>query len=132
MKNVTFKYQNFVKAYTKLAQVTAQYDQNNDILRDSIIQRFEFTYELAWKTLKAFMEYSGITLNTTFPRSIFKEAYAHKIIDNDAVWIKLLEDRNATSHIYKEELADQVAQRIVTLYVYEFEKLTKTLEENLI
>ena len=52
MRNVEFKYMNLKKAYSKLKEVSDIYDGNNDIIRDSLIQRFEFTYELTHKTLK--------------------------------------------------------------------------------
>ena len=78
------------------------YDGKNDIIRDSLIQRFEFTYELTHKTLKEFMKYLGVTLENSFPRTIYKKAYVNNLISDDSVWINLLEDRNCTSHIYNE------------------------------
>jgi nucleotidyltransferase substrate binding protein (TIGR01987 family) len=129
MKNLEFKYQNFVNANIKLSEAVKLYGDKNDIVRDSIIQRFEFTYELAWKTLKSYMEYEGINLDTTFPRSIFKEAYANKLIDDEKVWLKLLEDRNSTSHIYDENLANEIADRITNIYLNEFGLLINKLSE---
>lgn len=73
-------------------------------MRDSLIQRFEFTYELTHKTLKEAMKYLGVTLENSFPCTIYKKAYVNNLISDDKVWINLLEDRNATSHIYNEAL----------------------------
>jgi nucleotidyltransferase substrate binding protein (TIGR01987 family) len=129
MKSLEFKYQNLVSAYNRLFEAVKLYGDKNDIVRDSIIQRFEFTYELAWKTLKAYMEYAGLTLETSFPRSIFKEAYANKIIDDEKVWLKLLEDRNLTSHIYDEKLANEIADRIINIYIHKLGSLVKKLGE---
>ncbi|MEG0134150.1 MAG: HI0074 family nucleotidyltransferase substrate-binding subunit, partial [Clostridium sp.] len=98
-------------------------------IRDSLIQRFEFTYELTHKTLSEFMKYLGVTLENSFPRTIFKKAYINNLVSNDLVWINLLEDRNATSHIYNENLADEVANRIVKDYVKAIGELVENLEK---
>lgn len=129
MKSVEFKYMNLKKAYTKLIEVSKFYDGKNEIIRDSLIQRFEFTYELTHKTLKEAMSYLGVTLENSFPRTIYKKAYVNNLISDDKVWIKLLEDRNATSHIYNENLADEIADRIVELYVEAIGELITNLEK---
>lgn len=129
MKSVEFKYMNLKKAYTKLVEVSKFYDGKNEIIRDSLIQRFEFTYELTHKTLKEAMSYLGVTLENSFPRTIYKKAYVNNLISDDKVWIKLLEDRNATSHIYNENLADEIADRIVELYVEAIGELITNLEK---
>lgn len=129
MRSVEFKYMNLKKAYTKLKEVSSLYDGKDDIIRDSLIQRFEFTYELTHKALREFMKYLGVTLENSFPRTIFKKAYVNNLISDDKVWIKLLEDRNSTSHIYSESLADEVAERIVKEYVDAIEELVLNLEK---
>lgn len=129
MKSVDFKYMNLKKAYTKLVEVSKLYDGENDIVRDSLIQRFEFTYELTHKTLKEAMKYLGVTLENSFPRTIYKKAYVNNLISDEKVWINLLEDRNATSHIYDEILADEIANRIVNQYVGAIGELISNLEK---
>ena len=129
MKNVDFKYMNLKKAYVKLQEVSNLYDGHDEIIRDSLIQRFEFTYELTHKTLKEAMQYLGVTLENSFPRTIFKKAYVNNLISDDMVWIHLLEDRNSTSHIYNEKLVDEVANRIVKDYVKAIGELIDNLEK---
>ncbi|MGG7165585.1 HI0074 family nucleotidyltransferase substrate-binding subunit [Clostridium ihumii] len=129
MKSIEFKYMNLKKAYIKLVEVSKFYDGKNEIIRDSLIQRFEFTYELTHKTLKEAMSYLGVTLENSFPRTIYKKAYVNNLISDDKVWIKLLEDRNETSHIYNENLADEIADRIVELYVEAIGELITNLEK---
>lgn len=129
MRSVEFKYMNLKKAYLKLKEVADIYDGKNEIVRDSLIQRFEFTYELTHKTMKEFMKYLGVTLENSFPRTIYKKAYVNNLISNDKVWINLLEDRNATSHIYNEALADEIANRIVKDYVEAIGELVENLEK---
>ena len=94
MRNIDFKFMNLKRAYMKLKEVSEIYDGKNEIVRDSLIQRFEFTYELTHKALKEFMKYLGVTLENSFPRTIYKKAYTNNLISDDKVWISLLEDRN--------------------------------------
>lgn len=129
MRSVEFKYMNLEKAYKKLVEVSNPYDGKDEIVRDSLIQRFEFTYELTHKTLKEAMKYLGVTLENSFPRTIYKKAYVNNLISDDKVWINLLEDRNATSHIYNETLSDEIADRIVNLYVEAIGELVFNLGE---
>ncbi len=129
MRNIDFKYMNLKKAYDRLLEVSKLYYGKDDIIRDSLIQRFEFTYELTHKTLREFMKYLGVTLENSFPRTIYKKAYVNNLISNDKVWISLLEDRNSTSHIYNENLADEIANRIVREYVDAIGELVNNLEK---
>ena len=78
-----------------------------DIVRDSAIQRFEFTLDLSWKTVKAFLEEEkGIVCAS--PKECFREAYRQGIIDYDNEWLKFVDMRNETAHIYKEETAEKI------------------------
>ena len=106
MRSVEFKYMNLKKAYLRLKEVSDMYDGKNDIIRDSLIQRFEFTYELTHKTLKEFMKYLGVTLENSFPRTIYKKAYVNN-----------------------ESLADEIAKRIVDKYVDAIGELVDNLEK---
>jgi len=82
-----------------------------DIVRDSAIQRFEFTLDLSWKTLKAFLEEKkGIVCAS--PKECFREAYRQGIIDYDDAWIKFVDMRNETVHIYKEEIAEKIYSQL--------------------
>lgn len=131
MRNLDFKYMNFEKATKRLEEAISVYDYKNDMIRDSIIQRFEFTYELAHKTLQEFMKYEGVTLENSFPRTIFKKAFVNHLIEDEALWLKLLEDKNATSHIYNEKLADEIAHRICTDYCPALKALAQLIGEQI-
>lgn len=85
MRKIQYKFTNLKKAYQRLVEVANLYDGKNEIIRDSLIQRFEFTYELTHKTLQEFFKYSGITMENSFPRMIYKKAYANHLIDNDKI-----------------------------------------------
>lgn len=79
----------------------------DDLDRDGTIQRFEYTFELAWKTLKRILEYKGLVANN--PRDTFRLAAREGYIADPTVWFDFLEKRNLTVHTYKEEVAQQIA-----------------------
>lgn len=90
----------------------------SDLVRDAVIQRFEFTFELVWKSLKLYLERQG--LDCGGPRSTFKKAFAEGLIDSTDeadVWMLMLEDRNLTSHAYDEALARRIYRNVVENYV---------------
>ncbi len=98
-----------------------------DIEKDGAIQRFEFTFELFWKTLKIILQYKGIEVRA--PRTAIKEAFKVGLIDDDEIFLDMLEDRNLTSHIYDEATAEEVFERIKKIYTPSLEKALKMLEE---
>lgn len=80
------------------------------LLIDGTIQRFEFTFELFWKTLKLLLADRGETV--TFPKEALRAAYRAGWIDDEATWLAMLSDRNLSSHTYNEALADEIYDRI--------------------
>lgn len=93
---------------------------------DAMIQRFEFSYELTWKALKAALEVYGLV--TASPRDAWKKAYAAGWIESDRIWLDMLDDRNLTSHTYNESLAEDIAARIPS-YLPAMEQLCGTLRQ---
>ena len=115
------RFTNYRKALTKLSQavsiVTGQQNAQEDVdnlMKEGLIQRFEYTHELAWKVMKDYAEYQGYT-EVRGSRDAFRQALQMGIID-DAGWIESIEDRNLTSHNYDEEVAEEVYQAIVHKY----------------
>lgn len=84
--------------------------QNNSLIIDATIQRFEFVIELFWKTLKRMLSDQGV--HATTPKEVLKKAYAAEWLKNETKWLQMLEDRNATSHVYDEEKAQEIYQHI--------------------
>ena len=72
----------------------------NELEREGVIQRFEYTFELAWNTLKDRLEYDGIAFRSVTPRSIIRQAYQSGLIQNGETWLDMLTDRNLMSHTY--------------------------------
>jgi len=79
MKENSSKLQNFIKAVDRLKEGLLQYNEENELLIDGIIQRFEFTFELAWKTLKEVFEDEGL-IGLNSPKSVLREAFSARII----------------------------------------------------
>lgn len=73
---------------------------NGDIVLDVAAKRFEFTYEMAWKSLKRVLDYLGIDARS--PRHVFKEAFAQGLLSEEEVWLEMIEMRNLSSHVYDE------------------------------
>lgn len=95
----------FEQALKRLDEVLKE--PKNAIIRDSAIQRFEFSLDLAWKSVKAFLEEKkGITCSS--PKDCFREAYRQGLIEYDDAWIRYVDMRNETVHTYKEEIADKI------------------------
>lgn len=89
----------------------------SDLIRDATIQRFEFTFEVVWKTLKLYLERQGHECGG--PRPTLKKAFAENLIHSTEEadrWLQMLEDRNLTSHAYDESLAHQIYRHIVEIY----------------
>ena len=109
MKNERFKqrFNNFEKAYKLLKQACEKNpDELSDLEQEGVIQRFEYTYELVWKMLKDYLEYSGnVNLVEFTPRNVFKEAFASKIINDGQVFIDMMLSRNFLSRCYEREKA---------------------------
>lgn len=124
----------------KLEAIIKQFDQalkrldevlkepKNSIVRDSAIQRFEFSLDLAWKSVKAFLEdKKGITCNS--PKDCFREAYQQKLVKYDDAWIKYVDMRNETVHTYKEEIAERIYAELPAALKH-FEELLESLKNS--
>ena len=97
-------------------------------LKDGVIQRFEFALELSWKILKTYLVNEGIDCVNT-PKSVVREAYKAGIIKNGEIWIEMIDDRNLTSHIYSQSMADDIYLRITKKYFKELDLLFHFLKE---
>ena len=99
-----------------------------DIVIDGILHRFEFTFELAWKTMKDCLEDQGIVGKIGSPREIIKEAFAAGLIENGEIWIDMMISRNELSHLYDEETSREIFDDIKEKYILEINKLVKKLD----
>jgi nucleotidyltransferase substrate binding protein (TIGR01987 family) len=87
----------------------------NQLEKEGVVQRFEYTLELAWKTLKDYLEESGLVLTAVTPRQVIKDAFAAKILADGQTWIDMIDHRNLLSHTYDpvnfEEAVDAIHDR---------------------
>ena len=101
----------------------------SDIVRDAIIQRFEFTFEVVWKALKLFLEHQG--RECAGPRPVLKTAFAEGLIPSEEeadVWMQMIDDRNLTSHAYDEALAARIHLSIVNDYAPVFDAMAARIQ----
>lgn len=122
------RFQNFDRAFVLLREAL---ERGPDVLslleKQGVIQRFEFSFELAWKTLKDFLEDGGLVISPVTPRQVIKEAFAAKIISDGQVWINMLDNRNLLSHTYDSSVFEQAVDAITRDYLPAMEKLHKFL-----
>jgi nucleotidyltransferase substrate binding protein (TIGR01987 family) len=103
------RFENLNNAYNQLQKGLA-IAAPSDIERQGIIQSFEFTFELCWKTLKDYLEAQGVVCR--FPREVIKQAFHYQIIIDGECWLDMLAKRNLLSHTYDESRAAEAYQLI--------------------
>ena len=109
---ISDKYNRNLKSLEKaLLQLSDALEQSESpIVRDACLQRFEFSYELLWKTLKIFLEeIHGV--RAVSPRQVFKEAFALSLIEKEQIFIEVIESRNTLSHTYNEGQAMKIYKK---------------------
>jgi nucleotidyltransferase substrate binding protein (TIGR01987 family) len=86
----------------------------DEIVMDGTIQRFEFTFELFWKTLRRFLQQEGT--DTGSPKNTLRHAYRRGLLDQEQLWLDMLKDRNLSAHVYNAEMARQIFERLPSHY----------------
>lgn len=114
------RFDNLQRAFSHLKKAVEQ-KQFSELEAAGVIQLFEFTFELSWKTIKDYLQLQGISLN--FPREILKEAFRTELIEDGHLWIKMLEKRNELTHTYNEEMAQRAVKTICNEYFIGIEQL---------
>ena len=123
------RFENFEKAIEKLKQ--AFLEEPTELVIDGTLQRYEFTFELAWKTIKDYLDYNGIVSNISSPRNVIQQAYQSKIIKNGDIWIQMMLDRNLLSHLYDEKKSREIYENIKKKYLKQFEEFKDFLRKNI-
>ena len=93
------------------------------IVGEGVIQRFEYTFELAWKTLKDFLIFRKVRLDRTGPGDVLRAAFATGYITEGPVWMEALDARNEMSHVYRRQSFDRVLQALQDRFMARFEEL---------
>jgi len=125
-ERIVERFNDFKNALQRLEE-GINFEPSNEIIVDGVIQRFEFTFELAWKLLKDILEYEGIEVKS--PRSAIKEGYKAGLVSDGEAWIDMMIDRNKTSHVYEEKEAKAIYKKIKDAYIGLFKELKEHAEE---
>ena len=121
---------NFERALRLLREAMAEGPEAlNQLEKEGVIQRFEYCFELAWKTVKDYMEASGIVFDVVMPRQVIKEAFAAKVLNDGATWIAMLDHRNLLSHTYNPVVFEQAVAAIHQRYLPQLEQLHTFLQQ---
>jgi len=127
------RFSNFNKALKKLSEAIG-YVKNkpkekvlDEILKEGIIQRFEYTHELAWNVMKDFLlEIGDVTLYGS--KDATREAFKTELIKDGDVWMEMIKSRNKTSHTYNEEIAQEIYLKILNEYHSAFIQFQEVME----
>lgn len=103
-------------------------EEPSEIVIDGILHRFEFTFELAWKCIKDYLEYMGISEKIGSPRENIQLAYKHGIISDGDLWIEMMLARNSLSHLYDEQQSREIYNDIKNKYIKAFEELDEKFD----
>jgi nucleotidyltransferase substrate binding protein (TIGR01987 family) len=121
---------NFERALRLLREAMAEGPEAlNQLEKEGVIQRFEYCFELAWKTVKDYMEASGVVFDVVMPRQVIKEAFAAKVLNDGATWIAMLDHRNLLSHTYNPVVFEQAVAAIHQRYLPQLELLHTFLQQ---
>lgn len=130
------RFNNFNKAFSQLSDAVQLAEQRelSKLEEQGLLQAFEYTHELAWNTLKDFLENRGVQ-NMYGSRDATREAFKAGLIENGETWMDMVNSRNLTTHTYDETTARKIADIIVQQYFGEFKdlhaRLTELMEEDL-
>lgn len=123
------RFANYKKALAQLAQAVALSEQRplSVLEEQGLIQGFEYTYELAWNTLKDFLESQG-NENLYGARDTIREAFRLALIRDGDTWMQMFKDRNKTSHTYNQITANEIALAIRHYYYPLFLELNDKMD----
>jgi nucleotidyltransferase substrate binding protein (TIGR01987 family) len=138
------RFSNYVKALHKLTQAIDYIKHNfisedepiddsnlsyilDEIIREGLIQRFEYTHELAWKVMKDYATYQGNS-DVGGSRDATREAFQLSLISDGDIWMDMIGSRNKTSHTYNEKTADEIYSKILNEYYPLFLEFQKNME----
>ena len=121
---------NFTKAHERLVDAIrtkeALFNEGfGEIYLDLIVKRFEFTFEMSWKAIKRFLDFVGIESRN--PRSCFKEAYSQGLIEEESVWLDMIESRTLSSRVYDQSEISFITKKI-GIYQSAFSSLLAKLQ----
>ena len=131
-----YRFDNYKRAFNLLRQAMELKSEKSlsNLEIEGVIQRFEYTWELAWKTLKDYLESDGLVLEKITPKAVIVASIEAKIITDREVWMNALDDRNRMSHVYSDsafaEVVENIEKKYLSLFDALYEKLFDELMDN--
>ncbi len=122
------RFDNYKKALSQLQMFVDKGTELNFMEEQGMIQAFEYTYELAWNTIKDFYENQGEG-GIQGSRDAIQIAFKRGLIIDGDIWMQMLKDRNRTAHTYNEKVADEIAQSILDKYFGQYAALKNEIEK---
>ena len=126
MNRFSQKKEDFLNALDRLQEALQQ--EPTELVIDGTLHRFEFTFELAWKLIKSYLEYMGVAETTGSPRETIQNGFKQGIIENGEEWINMMLSRNSLSHLYDEKSSREIYTKIKNNYINLFKKLKEKIE----
>jgi len=123
------RFSNYTKALSQLDSAIRLMRERDlsDLEKQGLIQAFEMTYELAWKTLKDYLQWQGIK-EITGSRDTIREAFSNGLVKDGDAWMNMMIDRNKTTHTYNEKTAKEIITNINQNYRDRFFELKNKLD----
>ena len=124
------RFNNYQSALSSLEEgiLLAKSRQLSDLEKQGVIQGFEFTHELFWKTVKDFLEFTG-NIKIFGSKDATKEAFSQGLISNGDNWMKMIESRNLTSHTYNKAIANDIVSNTIEIYYELFKQFESKMNE---
>lgn len=130
LNNVIESYETFKKAFLKLKEFVDT-DNGTEKDRSAIINAYQYTFELFWKTLQKYMQQQEM-LDELGPGSVIRTAFQYQIIDNGPKCMEMLKDRNLITHTYKEDVAEDIYSNIKNEYIEILEEFIEKFDKRII
>ncbi len=128
--NIVESYKTFKRAYLKLKEFV-ETDNGSEKDRGAIINAYQYTFELLWKTLQKYMQQLEM-LDELGPGNVIRTAFQYNIIDNGSIYMSMLKNRNLITHTYKEDVAEEIYTRIKEEYMEELENFIRNFDNKIL
>jgi len=127
------RFSNYKRALQQLGEavVLSESRELSNLEKLGVIQTFEYTHELAWTSLKDFLEYKG-QKDIYGSRDASRKAFQLGIVEDGEGWMDMIQSRNKTSHTYNKETAEEIVSAVTKRYYKLFNNLADTLEKHLL
>ena len=127
-----YRFDNYKRAFCLLREAMEIMEEREltQLEKEGIIQRFEYTWELAWKLIRDYLQNEGVVLDKITPASVIRAAFEAKVIENGETWMKALDARNKMSHVYNLKSFEEVIAEIHSDYLAVLDDLYMSMMEN--